>query len=80
MTDPTSNATNRAAVRILVGVLIAMLAIYGATHIQPSGDVATLASGALGILMAVLSLYLIASGIKSVTSSGLQLQALRHGR
>jgi succinate-acetate transporter protein len=57
-------------VRILIGVLIAMLAIYGATHYQPSDDAATLASGAFGILIAVLSLYLIASGIKSVPSYG----------
>ena len=65
MTDQTANARNLARVRILIGVLIAMLAIYSATNIQP-----TLASRVFGILIAVLSLYLIASGIKSVPSSG----------
>ncbi len=70
MTDQTANASNRAVVRIVIGVLIAMLAIYGATHIQPSNDAATLASRVFGILIAVLSLYLIASGIKSLPSSG----------
>ena len=65
MTDQTANAGNRAVVRIVIGVLIAMLAIYRAAHIQP-----TLASRVFGILLAVLSLYLIASGIKSLPSSG----------
>jgi hypothetical protein len=64
LTDQTSNIRNRAAVRILIGVLIAMLGIYSATNLQPS-----LASGAFGILIAVLSLHLMASGIKSVSSS-----------
>lgn len=50
--------------RILIGVLIAMLGIYSATKIQPS-----LASGAFGILMAALSLYLMASGIRTASSS-----------
>jgi hypothetical protein len=70
LTDQNANARNRAVVRIVIGVLIAMLAIYGATYIQPSDGAATLASRVFGILIAVLSLYLIASGIKSVTSSG----------
>ena len=69
MTDQTANASNRPVVRIVIGVLIAMLGIYGATHIQPSGDAATLAWGALGILIAALSLYLMASGIKNASSS-----------
>jgi succinate-acetate transporter protein len=70
LTDQTANARNRAAVRILIGVLIAVFAIYGVTHIQPSDDAATLAGRAfVGILIAVLSIYLMASGIKSVTSS-----------
>jgi uncharacterized membrane protein YfcA len=64
LTDQTANARNRATVRIFIGVLIAMLGIYSATKIQPS-----LASGAFGILMAVLSLYLMASGIRTVSSS-----------
>jgi hypothetical protein len=68
MTDQTGS--NRAVVRIVIGVLLAMLAIYGAAHIQPSDDAATLANGAFGILIAVLSLYLIASGIKGLPSSG----------
>jgi len=57
-------------VRIVIGVLIAMLAIYGATHLQHSDDAATLAGRVFGILIAVLSLYLIGSGIKSLPSSG----------
>ncbi len=69
MTDQTAKARNRAEVRIAIGVLFAMLAIYGTAHLQPSSAAATLASGALGILIAVLSLYLIASGIKSIPSS-----------
>jgi hypothetical protein len=70
LTDQSANGSNRAVVRIVIGVLIAMLAIYGAAHIQPSDDGAALASGAFGILSAVLSLYLIGSGIKSRPSSG----------
>lgn len=69
MTDQTAKARDRATTRVAIGVLIAMLGIYGATHIQPSGDAATLAWGALGILIAALSLYLMASGIKSASSS-----------
>jgi len=49
---------------------MAMFAIYGASHIQPFGDAATLASGVFGILIVVLSLYLIASWIKSLPSTG----------
>jgi hypothetical protein len=64
-----SKKRNRAVVRIVIGVLLAMLAIYSASHNQPSDDVLTLASRAFAILLiAVLSLYLIASGIKSVPS------------
>ena len=70
LTNQTAHARNRAMVRTVIGVLIAMLAIYGATHIQPSDGAATLASRVFGILIAVLSLYLIASGIKSVPSPG----------
>ena len=70
MINQTTNASNHAVVRIVIGMLIAMLAIYSAAHIQPSNYAATLASGACGILIAVLSLYLIASGIKSLPSSG----------
>jgi hypothetical protein len=70
LTEQTANARNRAVVRIVIGVLIAMLAIYSATNLQPSNDAATLASRVFAILIAVLSLYLIASGIKSVPSSG----------
>jgi hypothetical protein len=69
LTDQTAKPRNRAVMRIVGGVLIAMLAIYGVTYIQPSDGAATLASRVFGILIAVLSLYLIASGIKSVTSS-----------
>jgi uncharacterized YccA/Bax inhibitor family protein len=61
LTAQTANASNRALVRIVIGVLIAMLAIYSAAHIQPSDDAATLAGRVFGILIAVLSLYLIAS-------------------
>ena len=50
--------------RVFIGVLIAMMGIYSATKIQPSP-----ASGAFGILMAVLSLYLMASGIRTASSS-----------
>jgi hypothetical protein len=67
LTDQTAKDRNRATLRIAIGVLIAILAIYGATHIQPSGDAATLAGRALGILIAALSLYLMASGIKNLT-------------
>ena len=76
MTDQTANARNRAVVRVVIGVLTAMLAFYGATHIQPSDDAATLASRAFGILIAVLSLYLVASGIRSLPFSG--ACSLRH--
>ena len=70
MTDKTANASDRPVVRIVIGVLIAMFAICGVTHIQPSDDAATLAGRAfVGILIAVLSIYLMASGIKRVTSS-----------
>jgi hypothetical protein len=65
LTDQTAKARNRVLARIAIGVLIAMLAIFSATHIQPSDDAVTLAGRALGgILIAALSLYLIASGIK----------------
>ena len=70
MAHQTVNAGNRAVLRVIIGVLIAMLAIYGASHIQPSGAVASLAGRAFGILVAVLSLYLIGSGIKSLPTSG----------
>ena len=70
MTEHPANASNRAVVRILIGVLLAMLAIYSVANLQPSGDAATLASRAFEILIAVLSLYLIGSGIKSVPSCG----------
>ena len=69
MTDQTENVRNHAVVRVVIGVVIAMLAIYGTVHIQPSDGAATLASRVFGILIAVLSLYLIASGIKGLPSS-----------
>lgn len=68
-TSQTAKARNRAVVRIVIGVLLAMPAIYSATHIQTSDDAAILASRVFDIIIGVLALYLIASGIKSVPSS-----------
>ena len=70
MIENPANVRNRAAVRILIGSLLAMLAIYSVANLQPSGDAATLASRAFELFIAVLSLYLMGSGIKSVSSSG----------
>ena len=67
MTAQTPNAGNRPLVRVVIGVLVAMLAIYSVAHFHPSDDATTLASGAFEFLMAVLGLYLIASGIKRTT-------------
>ena len=70
MTEHPANVRNRAVVRILIGTLLAMLAIYSVANLQPTGDAATLASLVFEFLIAVLSLYLMGSGIKSVPSSG----------
>ena len=70
MTEHPANVRNGAVVRILIGSLLAMLAIYSVANLQPSGDAATLASRVFEFIIAVLSLYLMGSGIKSVSSSG----------
>ena len=65
MTDQAAKARHHAEVRVVLGVLIGMLTAYGGTHIQMPDGAAMLAGRALGIFLATLSVYLVASGIKS---------------
>ena len=69
MSDQATKSRKRAAVRIAIGVLLAMAAI----HIQSSDDIAALAGKAIAsILLGVLGLFLIASGITKATEAQLK--------
>jgi hypothetical protein len=59
--------------RVAAGVLVAIPVLWiNAQHIEPSGDAATLAVRAFAsICLATLSLFLIASGLKSREAAGI---------
>jgi Mn2+/Fe2+ NRAMP family transporter len=66
-----SKLRNRVVVRIAVGVLLAISALrLNAPHIEPSYDAATLAHVFGSICIAVLSLFLIASGVRALEATG----------
>jgi len=52
------------------GVLLAIAALFSATHIEPSGDAAKLIHVFGSICIAALSLFLIASGVRAVEAAG----------
>ena len=81
-----SKLRNRVAIRIAVGVLLAMFDLWlNASHIDPSYDAATLAHVFVSICIAALSLFLIASGVRAgeaigVISGGDQKQSEPAGK
>jgi Mn2+/Fe2+ NRAMP family transporter len=65
-----SKLRNRVVLRIAAGVLLAIAALFSATHIEPSGDAAKLIHVFGSICIGALSLFLIASGVCAVEVGG----------